>query len=108
VIDTSTRFCAFFAEAHGGRVASAAGFTGLGVCATRFAANVLLDKVFGLDTERTRLRMVRERPLPFPPEPLAYSVITTVQRALAKADRRDGRRGPLLRTLDALGLGFDS
>lgn len=31
----------------------AAGFTGLGVGASRFAANVLLDKVHGLDTELT-------------------------------------------------------
>ena len=36
-IDTSTRFCAFFGHAHGGRVAYAAGFTGLGVGASRFA-----------------------------------------------------------------------
>jgi glycine/D-amino acid oxidase-like deaminating enzyme len=108
VIDTSTRFCAFFGQAYRGRVAHAAGFTGLGVGATRFAANVLLDKVFGLDTERTRLRMVQERPMPFPPEPLAYAAITTVQKALARADSNGGRRGALLRTLDALGLGFDS
>ncbi len=70
-IDTSTRFCAFFGTGHGGRVAHAAGFTGLGVGATRFAADVLLDLLDGADTERTRLEMVRRRPLPFPPEPLA-------------------------------------
>jgi glycine/D-amino acid oxidase-like deaminating enzyme len=108
VIDTSTRFCAFFGQAYGGRVRHANGFTGLGVGATRFAANVLLDQLDGLDTERTRLRMVRERPMPFPPEPIVHWVISAVQRALARADRNGGRRGWLLRTLDALGLGFDS
>ena len=66
-IDTSTRFCAFFGSAMKQRVVYAAGFTGLGVGATRFAAQVLLDKAFGLDTERTRLKMVREMPMPFPP-----------------------------------------
>jgi glycine/D-amino acid oxidase-like deaminating enzyme len=108
VIDTSTRFCAFFGRAFGGRVVHAAGFTGLGVGASRFAADVMLDLLSGRETELTRLRMVREVPMPFPPEPLAFAAIRGTQRALASADRRQGRRGLLLRTLDALGLGFDS
>ncbi len=108
VIDTSSRFCAFFARSHAGRVGYAAGFTGLGVGATRFAANVLLDQVCGLDTERTRLRMVREMPMAFPPEPLAFAVVSAVRWSLDRADHRHGRRNALLRTLDALGLGFDS
>ncbi|WP_077036563.1 FAD-binding oxidoreductase [Pelomonas sp. KK5] len=107
-IDTCSRFCAFFAQAHQGRVVYAAGFTGLGVGATRFAANVLLDQADGLDTERTRLRMVRETPMAFPPEPLTWATVKAVQWSLARADRRQGRRNLLLRTLDALGLGFDS
>jgi glycine/D-amino acid oxidase-like deaminating enzyme len=107
-IDTCSRFCAFFVQSHGGRVAQATGFTGLGVGATRFAANVLLDRLYQLDTERTRLRMVREVPMPFPPEPIAFAVISAVRRALNKADHNHGKRGPLLRVLDALGLGFDS
>ena len=107
-IDTCTRFCAFFTQALGGKVAYAAGFTGLGVGATRFAGNVLLDQVDGLDTERTRLRMVREMPLPFPPEPLAYAAVQTTRWALNRADHHEGKRNLLLRTLDATGLGFDS
>ncbi|GHD73772.1 NAD(P)/FAD-dependent oxidoreductase [Vogesella fluminis] len=107
-IDTSTRFCAFFGTAHGGRVAYAAGFTGLGVGATRFAGNVLLDRLEGLDTERTRLRMVRETPPPFPPEPLAWLAVQSTRWALNRADHNHGKRNLLLRTLDALGLGFDS
>ena len=46
-IDTSTRFCAFFGTARAGRVAYAAGFTGLGVGATRFAADTMLDLLSG-------------------------------------------------------------
>ena len=107
-IDTCSRFCAFFGEAHEGRVAHAAGFTGLGVGATRFAANVMLDKVDGLDTERTRLRMVRERPMPFPPEPLTWAAVQATRWSLDRADHRQGRRNLLLRAMDALGLGFDS
>ncbi len=107
-IDTSTRFCAFYGTARRGRVAYATGFTGLGVGATRFAGEVVLDLLDGAATERTALRMVREKPLPFPPEPLASIGINATRWSLDEADHRAGRRNPLLRTLDALGLGFDS
>jgi len=108
VIDTSTRFCAFFGAARQGRVAYAAGFTGLGVAATRFAANVMLDRLSGLETERTSLQMVRQVPPPFPPEPAAYLGVQATRWALDRADHNGGRRNLLLRTLDAAGLGFDS
>ncbi len=107
-IDTSTRFCAFTGTARGRRVGYAAGFTGLGVASTRFAADVVLDQLSGAETERTRLRMVRERPLPFPPEPLAAIGIAATRWSLDRADHRQGRRNLWLRGLDAAGLGFDS
>ena len=107
VIDTCTRFCAFYGTAYAGRAAYAAGFTGLGVGASRFAADVVLDLLGGLQTERTRLRMVRERPLPFPPEPFAWAGIKLTTRSLARHDRT-GKRNLWLRALDRMGLGFDS
>jgi len=107
-IDTSTQFCAFFGTARKGRVAYAAGFTGLGVAATRFAADVMLDLLAGERTERTELEMVRKRPLPFPPEPAAAIGINATRWSLDRADHDRGRRNVLLKTLDALGLGFDS
>jgi glycine/D-amino acid oxidase-like deaminating enzyme len=107
-IDTCTRFCAFFGRAYGGRAAYALGYTGLGVGATRFGANVMLDLLDGVDSERTGLQMVRSKPLPFPPEPFAWAGIELTRRSLAAADRRQGRRNLWLRTLDKAGLGFDS
>ena len=107
-IDTSTRFCAHWGLARGGRVAYVNGFTGLGVGAARFAADVCLDLLDGRPTERTELEMVRKRPLPFPPEPLASIGIQATRWSLDRADHSAGRRNVLLRTLDALGLGFDS
>lgn len=107
VIDTSTRFAALFGTALRGRAAYALGFTGLGVGASRFAADVMLDQLDGLDTERTRLEMVRRKPLPFPPEPLAWIGIQLTRWSLDREDRT-GRRNLWLRTLDRLGLGFDS
>jgi glycine/D-amino acid oxidase-like deaminating enzyme len=107
-IDTCTRFCAFWGTALAGKVAYVLGYTGLGVGASRFGADVMLDLLAGKPTERTELDLVRRRPLPFPPEPLAYVGIQATRRSLARADRREGRRNLWLRTLDRAGLGFDS
>jgi glycine/D-amino acid oxidase-like deaminating enzyme len=107
-IDTNTRFCAHWGLARDGRVAYVNGFTGLGVAATRFAADVCLDLLSGQPTRRTRLEMVRKRPLPFPPEPLASVGIQATRWSLDRADHAAGRRNLFLRTLDAVGLGFDS
>ena len=107
-IDTCSRFCVTFGRALGGRAVYAVGYTGLGVAATRFGARTALDLLDGVDSERTRLKLVRTRPLPFPPEPLRWAVIQATRTALGRADERGGRRGPWLRLLDAVGLGFDS
>lgn len=85
-----------------------AGYTGLGVGASRFGANVILDLLSGERTERTELQMVRTRPLPFPPEPVRAAGIGLTRWSLARADRHEGRRNAWLRALDSMGLGFDS
>ncbi|MER5486421.1 FAD-dependent oxidoreductase [Streptomyces sp. NPDC002812] len=107
-IDTCSRFSAFFGTAHAGKVAYAAGYTGLGVGATRFGADVMLDLLAGEKTERTELEMVRSKPMPFPPEPFAWTGITMTKWSLARADRLGGHRNLWLKTLDRFGLGFDS
>jgi glycine/D-amino acid oxidase-like deaminating enzyme len=107
-IDTCSRFSVFFGTAHRGRVAYAVGYTGLGVVSTRFGARVALDLLDGRETEATRLRYARSKPVPFPPEPLRSGVIQLTRNRLDAADRNAGRRGLWLRTLDRLGLGFDS
>ncbi|MEV4174872.1 FAD-dependent oxidoreductase [Nonomuraea sp. NPDC049709] len=108
VIDTCSRFSAFYGQAHGGRLAYAAGFTGMGVGATRFGANVMLDLLSGEPTERTELRMVKEKPIPFPPEPVRSGVIQFTRWSIAQADQHQGKRNLWLRALDRMGLGFDS
>jgi glycine/D-amino acid oxidase-like deaminating enzyme len=107
-IDTCSRFFSFFSTAHKGRVALTAGYTGLGVGASRFGANVMLDLLAGQRTERTSLKMVRKKPLPFPPEPLAWIGIKITTAAMIRADRNGGKRGLWLKAMDALGMGFDS
>ena len=107
-IDTSTRFSASWQRALGGKVVSVLGYTGLGVGASRFGAQVCLDLLAGRDNERTRLEMVRRPPLPWPPEPLRWLGIQMTRRSIARADERGGRRDIWLRVLDRVGLGFDS
>jgi glycine/D-amino acid oxidase-like deaminating enzyme len=107
-IDTCSRFSVFFGTAHRGRVSYAVGYTGLGVAASRFGARVALDLVDGRETEATRLRYVRSKPVPFPPEPLRSAVIQLTRNRLAAADRNAGRQGLWLRALARAGLGFDS
>jgi glycine/D-amino acid oxidase-like deaminating enzyme len=106
-IDTCSRFCMTFGKALGGRAVYVVGFTGLGVGASRFGARAALDLADGVDSEITRLRLVRTKPLPFPPEPLRWAGITLTRKELAREDRT-GTRGLWLRALDRAGLGFDS
>jgi len=108
VIDTSTRFCPFFGTALGGRVAYALGYTGMGVGASRFAAQVTLDLLSGERTALSELDLVRSTPVPWPPEPLRWGVVELTQRAMTYADCHGGARNRWLRTLDRLGVGFDS
>ena len=107
-IDTCSRFSVFFDTSHGGRVAFAGGYTGLGVGSSRFGAAVALDLLDGRRDEATGLGYVRSKPVPFPPEPLRWAVVQLTRGRLAAADRNGGRRGLWLRILDRLGLGFDS
>jgi glycine/D-amino acid oxidase-like deaminating enzyme len=107
-IDTCSRFSPFWGTAHNGRVAYVLGYTGLGVGSTRFGAQVMLDLLDGVENERTQLRMVRKKPMPFPPEPFRFIFIRLTQWSINQADKNSGKRNLWLRLLDSLGLGFDS
>lgn len=106
-IDTSTRFSVFFGSAMSNRVAYAVGYTGLGVAATRFAASTMLDLLAGRKSIATRTDFVRSKPLPFPPEPFRFIGIQATRWSMNHEDH-SGKRNAWLRTLDRLGLGFDS
>ena len=107
-IDTTSRFTVTFGRLLGGRVLYALGYTGLGVGASRWAAGVVRDMLLRPDEDRLRLRLVTSPPIPFPPEPFRSVTVDLVRHELDRADRDAGRRGLILRTLDAIGIGFDS
>ncbi|MEP7136597.1 MAG: FAD-dependent oxidoreductase [Chloroflexota bacterium] len=107
-IDTCSRFSPFWGTAHHGKTAYSMGYTGLGVGATRFGAQVMLDLLDNKKTERTELEFVRTKPLPFPPEPLRSIGINLSRWSLDQADRNQGRENLWLKVMDWVGLGFDS
>ena len=107
-IDTSTRFSVTFGETLGGRVHYALGYTGLGVGATRWAAGVLRDMVLDPGSDVLRMRFVRSRPFPIPLEPARTPAVELMRRSVIASDANEGRRGPFLQAMDALGIGFDS
>ncbi len=107
-IDTCSRFFSFWGRALQGRVAYVLGYTGMGVGASRFGAQVCLDMLGDGGSELTRLQMVRSTPTPFPPEPLRSAAIELTRLSLARADAHEGRRNTWLRSLDRFGLGYDS
>ena len=106
-IDTCSRYSVFWGQAMRDRVAYAIGYTGLGVASSRFGAEVMLDMIDGRKTPATQTQFVRSKPLPFPPEPFRFIGIQTTRWALNREDKT-GKRNLWLRSLDRLGLGFDS
>ena len=108
VIDTCSRYTAFWRKAYHGKVAYSLGYTGLGVGASRFGAQVMLDLLDDKKTERTELQMVKSKPFPFPPEPFRSPIVNFTRWSLNRADDNGGKRNLWLKILDVLGLGFDS
>ncbi|MGI9623384.1 MAG: NAD(P)/FAD-dependent oxidoreductase [Acidimicrobiales bacterium] len=107
-IGTTTQFSATWGSSHNDRLVWVAGYTGLGVGASRFGARVALDLVFDQATERTELQMVTKKPFPFPPEPLRWPSVQLTRKAIQRSDDNEGKRGSWLRLLDKFGIGFDS
>ena len=67
----------------------------------------MLDLLHGRRSIATQTQFVQQRPLPFPPEPFRFAGIQATRWSLDREDKT-GKRNAWLRTLDRLGLGFDS
>ena len=90
-IDTCSRFCVFWGRGMQGRVAYSVGYTGLGVAATRFGAEVMLDILDGKRSKATQTDFVKDKPIPFPPEPFRFIGIQATRWSLDREDR-SGKR----------------
>ncbi len=107
-IDTTSNFTVTFGNTMGGRVIYVLGYTGLGVAASRWAAGVVRDMLVHPDADVLRMRFVRTKPWPIPPEPLRSVGVAMLQREYARADEHEGHKSRFLRTLESMGIGFDS
>ena len=106
-ICATTRFTPFFGAARQGRVLYGLGYTGHGLGTTHLAGRILSHMALERPSPLLDLKLVREKPLPYPPEPLRSWVVRAVTRDLRRVDE-GGRPSLLLRCLDALGIGLSS
>jgi hypothetical protein len=67
----------------------------------------MLDLLDGRRSKATELKFVQRKPVPFPPEPLKWAGVQLTRWSINQADK-SGDRNLWLRTLDRMGLGFDS
>lgn len=107
IIATSTRFCVVPGVMHNGRLAWAVGYTGHGVCATRFGARIGIELLGYAPSDVIKMQFVTKRALPWAPEPFRWLGVKLTQWALVQADKNGGKRGLWLKFLDKLGLGFN-
>ena len=106
-ICATTRFTPFFGSALGGRVFYGLGYTGHGLATTHLAGKILSHLALARPSPLLDLALVRRKPFPYPPEPLRGWAVAAVTRALRRVDA-GGRPSPLLRLLEALGIGLSS
>ena len=105
-IASTTRLTPFFGTLEG-RTAYGLGYTGHGVGSTRVAGRILAHLALEKGSPLLDLTMVRKKPFPYPPEPLRRMAVSAVTNSLRRVDAGE-RPGPVLKILDALGVGFSS
>lgn len=106
-ICATTRFTPFFGSALETRVHYGLGYTGHGIATTHLAGRILAHMALGRPTDLLDLKLVREAPFPYPPEPIRTWSVNAVTQALRRVDA-GGRPSLLLRFLDRLGIGLSS
>lgn len=106
-IASTTRLTPFFGTAYGDSVVYGLGYTGHGIGTTRIAGSILAHIAMKKESELLSLKMVRDKPFPYPPEPIRGLSVNAVTASLQQVDQ--GKEpNVLLRMLDLLGIGFSS
>jgi len=97
-IDISATHLPFYGTGRGGNVHHGLGYTGNGVGPSALGGRILAKLALGVDDDDTRLPIVTEEPVPFPPEPFKSIAVAAVNAAILRKDDAEdaGRRpGPL-------------
>jgi len=106
-IASTTRLTPFFGTLNGGRVIYGLGYTGHGIGTTRLAGKIMAHLALSKESDLLKLKMVTDKPFPYPPEPIRGMSVAAVTRSLQKVDAGESPN-ILLRMLDKMGIGFSS
>jgi len=106
-IASTTRLTPFFGTHNDGKILYGLGYTGHGLGSTRIAGQILAHMALERHSELLELKLVKNQPIPYPPEPLRTVAVRAVTQSLQRVDGGDDPN-LLLRTLSALGIGFSS
>ena len=106
-IASTTRLTPFFGTLNGGRVIYGLGYTGHGIGTTRLAGQIMAHLALSRESDLLSLKMVTDKPFPYPPEPIRGMSVNAVTRSLQKVDAGESP-SILLRLLDKMGIGFSS
>jgi glycine/D-amino acid oxidase-like deaminating enzyme len=106
-IASTTRLTPFFGTMENGSVHYALGYTGHGLGSTRIAGRILAHKTLDRSTNLFELKLVRQKPLPFPPEPIRSLAVKTVTKSLRNTDAGKSEDF-ILKILNWMKIGFSS
>jgi glycine/D-amino acid oxidase-like deaminating enzyme len=103
-IALTTRMAVHFQTYHRGKVVYAGGYSGFGVSASRFGADIGLAKLNGATRPELECDFARTMPGIIPPEPFRYIGARTTMYALDTADSKGGWRNLWLKFVGKLGF----
>ena len=103
-IALTTRMAVHFQHYYGGKAIYAGGYSGFGVSASRFGADIGLALLDGSDRPECRLAFASTMPRRIPPEPFRNIGAKITMYALDTADEKGGWRVPWLKFVTRLGF----
>ncbi|MBC7999353.1 MAG: FAD-dependent oxidoreductase [Leptolyngbya sp.] len=106
-IASTTRLTPFFGKLMNDNVIYGLGYTGHGIGTTRVAGKILAHMAASKDSDLLSLKMVTDKPFPYPPEPIRGMSVNAVTHSLQKVDAGENPN-ILLKMLDMMGIGFSS
>jgi len=103
-IGLTTRMAVHFQSYHDDKAIYVGGYSGFGVSASRFGADMALSKLDGEDRRALQLEFARTVPKWIPPEPFRYIGSQITMYALDTADSKGGWRHLWLKLVDKMGF----
>ncbi|HEY9715291.1 MAG TPA: FAD-dependent oxidoreductase, partial [Chroococcales cyanobacterium] len=106
-IASTTRLTPFFGTTANDRIVYGLGYTGHGIGTTRLAGKIMAHIATATKSDLLNLKIVTEKPFPYPPEPIRSLSVKAVTSSLQKVDAGESPN-LLLKIIDAMGIGFSS